>query len=228
MAEPTRVPQTRLYTVDDYDRLPEDGRQFELIAGELIEKHGEGIGQDRSMNVADLDYLPAEGPRYEILRGVLFPLHAPDAQHQRTVLAFLRALDRFVVEAGAGEVIVSPPWVVLGEHDVALPDLVFVSAGRRDIVRPNRIMAAPDLVVEISMLPTIGRDLGRKNRIYRTAGVREYWTVNLVEPDVAVRAWPDGSEPIMASGSDGMVRSTILPGFAIDSGELIASGRGER
>ncbi len=226
MAEPTRIPQTRLYTVDDYDRLPDDGRQFELIAGELIEKHGEGIGQDRPMNVADLDYVPTEGPRYEILQGFLFPLHAPDAQHQRTVLAFLRAIDRFVVEGASGEVLVSPPWVVLGEHDVALPDLVFISADRRDIVRTDRIVAAPDLVVEISMLPTIGRDLGRKNWIYRQAGVREYWTVNLVEPDVAVRAWPDGRDPIIANGSDGLVRSTILPGFAIDTGELIAAGRG--
>ena len=216
------LPQTRLYTVADYDRLPKDGRQFELLDGELIEKHGEGIGQDRPMDVADLDYLPAEGPRFEILGGILFPLPAPDAQHQRTVMAFLRALDRFVVVRALGEVLVSPPWVVLSEHDVALPDLVFIAAGRSDIVMPDRIVGAPELIVEISALPTIGRDLGRKSWIYQRAGVREYWTVNLVQRDLAVRAFPVefGSQPPFER--DGLVRSSLLPDFAVDVRTLFA------
>ena len=216
------LPQSRLYTVADDDRRPKDSRRFKLIDGELIEKHGEGIGQDRPMNVADLDYLPAEGPRFEILGGIQFPLPTPDAQHQCVVLAFLRALDRFVAERVLGEVLVSPPWVVLSEHDVALPDLVFIAAGRPDIVTPDRIVGAPDLIVEISALPTIGRDLGRKSGIYQRAGVGEYWTVNLVQRDVAVRAFPVefGSQPPFVR--DGTVRSSLLPDFAVDVTTLFA------
>ncbi len=37
VAEPNPGWQTRLYTVDDYDRLTEDGPRFELIDGVLIE-----------------------------------------------------------------------------------------------------------------------------------------------------------------------------------------------
>lgn len=221
------LPQYRLYTVEDYDRLPDEGRRFELIAGELTEKDAEGLGQDRSMTVADLDYLPADGPRYEILEGVLFPLSAPDAQRQRVVLAFLRLLDRFIVEHASGEVMVSPPWVVLGEHDVTLPDLIVLADGRRDAVRPDRIVEAPDLVVEVSMLPTIGRDLGRKNWIYNRAGVREYWTVNLIEEDVAVRPHDEIEYFRRAEFiRDGVVRSTILPGFSVDVRKLFAGDSG--
>ncbi len=217
------LPQTRLYTVEDYYLLPNDGRRFELIDGELIEKDGEGIGQDRPFTVGGLDYLPAEGPRYEILQGVLIPLPPPDGQHQRVLLTILRALDRFVTETAAGEVIVAPPWVVLSEFDIALPDLVFISGGRAEIVAPGRIAGALDLVVEISMLPTIDRDLGRKNWIYRQAGVREYWTVNLAERDVAVRAFADTHDdrPVTFV-RDGLLTSTILPVFAVDVKEHFA------
>lgn len=123
---------------------------------------------------------------------------------------------------------VSPPWVVLGDHDVSLPDLIFLADGRRDAVKPDRIVEAPDLVVEVSTLPTIGRDLGRKNWIYNRAGVREYWTVNLVEEDVAVRAH-DETEYFRRAEfvREGVVRSTILPGFAVDVRQLFTRDPGE-
>ncbi len=145
--------------MEDYDRLPIDGRQFELIIGELIEKDAEGIGQDRLMTVADLDYLSSDGPRYEFLGGILFPRPSSNAQHRRTLLAFLLLLDRLVVREAAGEVIVAPPWVDLAEHDVALPDLIVLSAERRNAIAADRIVVAANLVVEVSMLTTIGRDL---------------------------------------------------------------------
>lgn len=37
VAEPQTISQTRLFTVEDYDRLPDDGPRYEVIDGVLIE-----------------------------------------------------------------------------------------------------------------------------------------------------------------------------------------------
>lgn len=71
-------PRTRVLSVADYDRLPDDGRRFELMFGELYEMHAEGKDQDRLMTAVDVERFSPEGPRYEIIGGILFPV--PDRE----------------------------------------------------------------------------------------------------------------------------------------------------
>ena len=69
--------------------------------------------------------------------------------------------------------------VRLAEHSIVQPDLIYVSASRREVVR-ERIFGAPDLLVEVLSPSTARRDLGPKLKLYADAGVAEYW---LVDPE---------------------------------------------
>lgn len=79
-----------------------------------------------------------------------------------------------------GEVFLAPFDVVLSEHNVVQPDILFVSKGRSGIVGKANVQGAPDLVIEILSQSTESWDRVSKRRVYSLYGVREYW---LVDPD---------------------------------------------
>ena len=79
-----------------------------------------------------------------------------------------------------GRVWFAPLDVILSDHDVVQPDILFVSNARAGIVTDANVQGAPDLVVEILSPGTAQYDRGYKQTLYSRHGVREYW---LVDPD---------------------------------------------
>jgi len=78
--------------------------------------------------------LPDE-PRCELVYGRLLVTPAPSARrHQRIVVRLVEQLGPLARGAGA-ELLVSPVDVVLAKHSVVQPDLVWISAERRSLVR---------------------------------------------------------------------------------------------
>src|SRR6185295_15390750 len=95
--------------------------------------------------------------------------------HQLVFGAVFSALYVFVKERRLGRVFGAPYDVVLSEHDVVVPDILFVSSDRGDIINSKNAWGAPDLVVEI-LSPSSGRrDKGLKLARYEKLGVAEYW-----------------------------------------------------
>jgi Uma2 family endonuclease len=125
----------------------------------------------------ETDYLglPDE-PRCELLYGRLLVAPAPTARHQHIVLNTARILADCADRRG-DRALISPIDVVLADHSVVQPDVIYVRAARCSIVR-DRVEGAPDLVVEVLSPGTARRDLGEKLRIYAEAGVAEYWIVD--------------------------------------------------
>jgi Uma2 family endonuclease len=103
---------------------------------------------------------------------------APKVRHQQVLLRLAQVLGDLADRAG-DVALFAPVDVVLADHSVVQPDLVYVRAARAAIVR-DRIEGAPDLVVEVLSPGTARRDLGEKLRLYAEVGVAEYW---LVDPD---------------------------------------------
>jgi Uma2 family endonuclease len=133
-----------------------------------------GLGPYRK---ADYLALPDE-PRCELLYGRLVVTPAPIVRHQIVVGAILRRLLELVDREG-GLAVDSPVDVVLADHSVVQPDVIYVSKDRVSIVG-KRVEGPPDLVVEILSPGTARRDVGEKLRLYAEAGVREYWIVDPV------------------------------------------------
>src|SRR5688572_25527283 len=119
---------------------------------------------------ADYLELPDE-PRCELLYGRLPVMPAPTIRHQLVVMALAVFLHE-VAQRRGGYAVVSPIDVVLADHSIVQPDVIYVSPKRARIVQ-RRVEGAPDLVVEILSPGTARRDLGEKLRLYAESGVLE-------------------------------------------------------
>ncbi|MSQ07289.1 MAG: Uma2 family endonuclease, partial [Dehalococcoidia bacterium] len=127
------------------------------------------------------DYMATpEGTRYQLLDGELIVAPAPNSRHQTVSRDVFIALHQFISVHRLGEVWYAPFDVVLSEHDVTQPDILFVSYDRANIITPANIQGAPELVVEVLSPSTQQDDRGYKRRVYGRHGVREYWIVDPV------------------------------------------------
>ncbi len=191
VAKPRSPVQTR-YTVADYDRLPDDGRRYELIHGELIEMPG------------------------------------PNRFHQRLSIRLASRLFEFVEEHALGEVFDAPSDVELAEFEIVQPDILFVSNGRSQIATEKRVVGAPDLAIEISSPSTADHDLGDKSELYRQHGVREYWFIDSEAQSTTVWVLDGDRYMELLRDADGLIRSTVVDGFAVDMEKLFADANRQR
>jgi Uma2 family endonuclease len=137
-----------------------------------------GLGPYRR---GDYDALTDE-PRCELILGRFYSSPSPSALHQVAVAVLWSFLDR-IAGATGGLALLAPLDVVLADHSVVQPDLIYLSPTRRGIVR-DRVEGAPDLLVEVLSPGTARRDRGEKLALYAQAGIAEYWIVDPVERQV--------------------------------------------
>ena len=164
------------------------------------------------------DYLDTpEGAAYQLLDGELIVAAAPSNKHQTILLTLAASLRSFIRSSDWGKVWIAPFDVVLSDHDVVQPDLLFVSHSRDAIITAANLQGAPDLAVEVLSPSTEGHDRGYKRELYARHGVREYW---LVDPDLE-------TIEVLTPGNGGFIRyalynrretltSPLLPGLAVD------------
>ncbi|HLF00924.1 MAG TPA: Uma2 family endonuclease [Anaerolineales bacterium] len=165
---------------------------------------------------------PNDGNLIEVLGGELIMAASPMPIHQKVVFRVAKLLDAFVGPRKLGEVYIAPMDVVLGD-DLAEPDVLFVSTARKDIIKRERIVGAPDLVVEVLSLSTSQRDLRYKWDLYARSGVREYWVVNPEAETVEVLMLAENEYKRHALAEKEVdVTSTVLDGFSVAAKELFA------
>lgn len=94
-----------------------------------------------------------------------------------------------------------------------MPDILFISKDRRHIIREMWLEGAPDLVVEIVSKDSVARDGRDKYLEYEAAGVREYWVIDPITQKVEAYALGADQHYAQIEEQDGILRSTVLPGF---------------
>ena len=125
------------------------------------------------------DYCNApEDKRYELHDGDLVVVPSPKEQHQDVTGNLFIRLTLFVREGALGRTYIAPFDIVFSNHDVVQPDVIFVSNERHDIITPDNIQGAPDLVIEVLSPSTAHRDRTFKRALYARHGVREFWLVD--------------------------------------------------
>jgi Uma2 family endonuclease len=163
---------------------------------------------------ADLELLPHDDLRHEIINGEHYVTASPVTRHQRISRRLLVAFQFYLDAHPVGEVFHAPFDVVMSFHDVVVPDLIYVSAARADLVNAKNLQGAPDLVIEILSPSTRRLDERLKRDLYERAGVEEYW---LVDPDrntvtIYRREGPQFLPPA-AFDARSVVSTALLPGF---------------
>jgi Uma2 family endonuclease len=173
----------------------------------------------RKLTYEDLLLFPEDDLlRHEILDGEHYVTASPFRRHQRVSGNLHLLLAPFVRDRRLGEVYYAPVDVLLSPHDVAVPDLIFISNERLEILTEKNVQGAPDLVVEILSRSTGHRDRGIKLERYGLFGVREYW---LVDPDrETLRVYRhDGARLALtadlSAASEAALSTPLLPGLTI-------------
>ena len=170
----------------------------------------------RQVGYTDLVNMPDDGRRYEIHGGELVVVPSPLPIHQIAVLQLATRLNDYA-RASGGIALAAPLDIVLDEHDVVQPDVVFFRTERRHLVRPRAVTrAAPDIAVEVLSPSTAAVDRSRKMDLFARYGVPEYWIADPVRPQLEVYVLADGAyEQAQAASPGDTVRSVLLPDLTI-------------
>ena len=179
---------------------------------------------DRRVTYTELLQWPDNGRRYELYDGEVVEVPAPIIRHQRVALHVMDVLHGYE-EATAGIRVPAPFDIVLSEHDVLQPDVVFFRSERRHLLHdwePARVR--PDLAVEVLSPSTQSRDRGRKMAVLARFGVPEYWLVDPAKNTIEIYALRDGVF-VLALAVDALqnVVSPTLPGLSFAASRLFAA-----
>jgi Uma2 family endonuclease len=108
---------------------------------------------------------------------------------------------------GLGEVFVAPYDVLLGEHDIVEPDLVFVSTQRASII---------NLLIEVLSPLRPEYDTQKKRARYAASGVPWYWIVDPERPCVTELRLSSGDyEAAPETVGSGTFVSRLFPTLSI-------------
>jgi Uma2 family endonuclease len=182
----------------------------------------------RAVKLTYDDFLlfPDDGNRHELIDGEHYVTPSPNPRHQRILRELSLAIGNYLRTNPIGEVFFAPLDVVMSEHDVVEPDLLYLSRERAaQVLVPENVRGAPELVVEVGSKGTRKRDETTKRALYERAGVTEYW---VVDPEIDVvrvyRKGPDAFErPVELRREAGDTLTTVLlPGLEISLAEIFA------
>ncbi len=152
-----------------------------------------------------------EGFIYELLNGTIVKRSAPSLQHQHILRRLVRVFENFLAENKVGEFFFAPIDVVLDEENLVIPDLVFVSESKKNILQENYINGKPDLVVEILSPSTARYDRGEKMKLYKKHQIPEYWIIEPKTQVVEIYAFQNGDYDLVEYAMEkGLVKSKIL------------------
>jgi len=160
-----------------------------------------------------LDY---EGGLAEWVDGEVRLYVSATVLHQQ-IVEFLHLLLGFFCEAtGVGVTKLAPYAMeaVLGGAGRE-PDLTFIAAARAlGVLSRSHLTGRPDLVVEVVSNDSTRRDNEEKFREYQAAGIPEYWIIDPRPGSQTARFYTlAGGVYQPLAEEDGIVRSTIVPGF---------------
>ena len=124
-------------------------------------------------------YALPDGQRAELIDGQMYMMAPPGKTHQTVFGSLFSEIHQYIRKKKGICQVFAAPFAVFINND----DKNYVEPDISIICDPNKLdekgcHGAPDWVIEILSPSTIRTDCGVKLFKYRTAGVREYWTVN--------------------------------------------------
>jgi Uma2 family endonuclease len=175
----------------------------------------------------DFVLFPDDGLRHELIDGEHYVTPSPSLKHQRVSYNLTLQIGEWLRRHPVGRLYYAPLDVVLSEHDVVEPDLLYMSSARAaEIEATVNVRGAPELVIEIGSPSTRKRDETTKRALYERVGVAEYW---FVDPEQAVlRVYRRDGErftrPQELSAENGDVLTTpLLTGFALSIADIFGT-----
>jgi len=170
------------------------------------------------LTYADFVLFPDDGKRHELIDGEHYVTPSPNLRHQTISGRLHLWIGKYLEERPVGRVWSAPLDVVLSQHDVVEPDLIYVSNARGSILTKQNIQGAPDLAVEILSPGTRKTDEITKRHAYERWGIGEYWVVDPELDGVKIyrlreRTFARADE--LFADDDAVLTTPLLPDLAI-------------
>lgn len=150
------------------------------------------------------DYLALPGDtRVELIDGVFYDMAAPSYLHTQIASHIWRFLDDYIfTNKGKGNATLAPTDVQLDNDDKTMvqPDVLVTCD--MDKITSERVIGAPDFIVEVMDESNWYNDVFRKRAKYEHAGVREYWIVMPKERKIQVFYFEKSASPIEYTFND--------------------------
>jgi Uma2 family endonuclease len=178
------------------------------------------------LTIDDLDAIPEDRNRYELIEGEILMSRAPGITHQQVLTNLMESFLLYLAQNRIGRILPGPG-LIFDKYSAVIPDLIFVSNERRDqIISGERLIAAPEIVVEILSpgAENERRDRSIKRRLYGRFGVEECWVIDPENQQVEIYHLQQGSLRLRQTlTDDAEITSPLLPAYAFKSSQLFES-----
>ena len=164
-----------------------------------------------------------DSPRYELINGIAIEMTAPTQYHQGMLMELGRQFANFL-KGKSCKVFLAPFDVRLNysasDDTVVQPDLVVVCDHKK--LNGKHCLGAPDLALEIVSPSTARIDTVVKFKLYKEAGVKEFWIVEPLNRLLSVHLL-SGKEYMTNYYSDtDIVSVSVLEGCEIHLADVFA------
>ncbi|MDE5938523.1 MAG: Uma2 family endonuclease [Lachnospiraceae bacterium] len=166
----------------------------------------------KGYTIADIEALP-EGERAELIDGELFRMDAPMTIHQKILMELAFEIKLYIKRnAGKCEIFPSPFAVYIRKDKLNYvePDISVICD--KDKLDEKGCQGAPDWIIEIVSPSSLKMDCEWKVKLYREAGVREYWTVDAERETVMVYEFERGKEAVQYTFTE-RIKAGIFEGL---------------
>lgn len=157
--------------------------------------------------------LPDDGFLYELVNGVVVMSPSPIPRHQAVLIEVIFQLRLFLQSHPSG-LILSEVDVKFSDELVYRPELIYLRNERVPRMR-ERIVEAPDVVVEVLSESSRRYDFETKKDDYERFGVGEDW---LIDPHFQLTTFYRLSQGkfLAARPNEERFASEVIPGFVLD------------
>ncbi|MBR5421438.1 MAG: Uma2 family endonuclease [Lachnospiraceae bacterium] len=183
--------EERIYTIEDYHALSDDGPRMELIDGKFYQMASPLT--DHQLILVELtriigNYINKKGGSCKVIPGP-FAVEFPKETKKKTGY--------------------------FTEDSVVEPDISVICDP--DKLTSRGCTGAPDWIIEIVSPGSASHDLIRKLGLYTEGGVRDYWIIDLPKQRILVyRRTKDGAYDLEIYGMQDRIKAVIYDDLVID------------
>ena len=171
------------------------------------------------------DYLLLEeGAPFQLINYDLVMSPSPTPAHQTISLRISSLILHFLDKTNnLGIVLPAPLDVKFDDGNVLQPDVLYISAERKQELVKDRIEGAPDLVIEILSPSNAYYDLRQKKDIYERYGVKEYIIVDPIAFSAESYVLQNDAYQLHRKAEkNGHLESFVLPGLSFELEKIFA------
>jgi Uma2 family endonuclease len=156
--------------------------------------------KEQRYTIDDIYNLP-EGNRAELIDGQIYMMAPPSVRHQRISGRLFNIISNYIHQhGGVCEPFIAPFAVFLNEDDedtttYVEPDVSVVCDPKK--ITDKGCSGAPDFIIEVVSPSSRRMDYNKKNSLYATSGVREYWIVDPQKERTTVYRYEEDAAPII-------------------------------